>query len=203
MNFRAKIAHVNVVLERMLSWAHAFLRACFLERTLSCVHAFLSARFLERTHSWAYNSGFTCKARFAKMSLFADFPTLCNLICFILIWHCTHTQYIFFPSWKLILLRNWVCIAYSAPLSPLFFFHSSQDLYLGSGNLGSRCTTRTKEIGMLASKCPSLAMVTKLYFLLQCHTVVENLSKSLILQHCKTHLQLNPNAPKSRNIRDI
>ena len=53
---------------------------------------------------------------------------------------------------------------------------------------------------MLASKCPSLAMVTKLYFLLQCHTVVDNLSKSLILQHCKIHSQLNPNAPKSRNI---
>ena len=47
-----------------------------------------------------------------------------------------------------------MCIAYLA--SPFF----SQNLYLGSGNLGSRCTTRTKEIGMLASQCPSLALVT-------------------------------------------
>ena len=39
----------------------------------------------------------------------------------------------------------------------------SQNLYIGSGNLGSRCTTRTKEMGFLAFKCSALAMVSKVW----------------------------------------
>jgi len=37
----------------------------------------------------------------------------------------------------------------------------NQDLYIGSGNLGSRCTTRTKEMGMVATNCPALALDAK------------------------------------------
>ena len=82
------------------------------------------------------------------------------------IWQLAHSV------WKLILLRIELCM--QCLLCSLFFIlHSSQDLYLGSGNLGSRCTTRTKEIGMLASKCPSLAMVTK-----RSHSMSKSLKKS-------------------------
>ena len=37
----------------------------------------------------------------------------------------------------------------------------NQNIYLGSANLGGRCTTRTKELGILITNCPALARVNK------------------------------------------
>ena len=41
----------------------------------------------------------------------------------------------------------------------------NQNIYLGSANLGGRCTTRTKELGILITNCPALARVNKQQYL--------------------------------------
>ena len=42
----------------------------------------------------------------------------------------------------------------------------NQNIYLGSANLGGRCTTRTKELGILITNCPALARVKQTLFVL-------------------------------------
>ena len=172
------LAPKNALTVCTLFWAHAFLSACFFERTLIWAKAFLSARFSEhtffhRTLFWVHAFfiapfHYIFKARFARFDKKSTFSLIFQ--------HCAIWFVLYLAvgtlSWKLILLRIELCM--QCLLCSLFFIlHSSQDLYLGSGNLGSRCTTRTKEIGMLASKCPSLAMVTK-----RSHSMSKSLKKS-------------------------
>lgn len=69
----------------------------------------------------------------------------------------------------------------------------NQNLYIGSGNLGSRCTTRTKEMGFLAFKCSALAMDAKKIWKLYNYISVERKIPEIFPQEMETSHNLeNP-----------